>query len=82
MNKDNALWKVLRQADTVHLGCSQYRKCLKCEFSNQFFPNHMSTMEQKKDLVRVFSEDIRSRCHLTFDNLYNDCDRNMWSKCL
>jgi len=34
-------------------------------------------VEQKKDLLRVFSEDIRSRCHLTFDNLYNDCDGNV-----
>lgn len=77
MSKDNALWNVLRQADTVHLGCSQYRKCLKCEFSNGFFPNHLTTMEQKKDLQRIFSEDIRSRCHLTFDNLYNICDGNV-----
>lgn len=82
MNKaisaSNPLWKVLRQSDTTHLGLSQYKRALNCNFSRGFFPIHCTTKEQRNNLQRVFSEDIKARCHIAYNNLYEFCEGDIF----
>ena len=78
----NPLWHVLRQSDTTHLGVSQYKKSLKCEFSRQFFPMYCETKESRNELQRVFSQDLKSRCHIVHNNLYEECNGNVHAMAL
>lgn len=73
MQLKNRLWETLRQCDTTHLGVSQYKKALKCNFSENFFPDFLSTKEQRDDLQKVLSQDIKARCHIVFNNIHNEC---------
>lgn len=82
MTVQNPIWKVLRQSDTTHLGLSIYKRTLKCEFSRDFFPNHCSTKEKRNDLQRVFSEDVKTRCHITFNNLYEENEGDLYKMSL
>lgn len=77
LHNKNPLWNVLRQSDTTHLGMSQFKKTVKCEFSRGFFPTHLKTKAERSELQRVLAEDVRTRCHITFNNLYELCDGNV-----
>jgi len=63
------LWKVTRLADPVHLGRLQFKKCNNAEFSKDMFPG--KTREAKKKMQKIFSQDIKARCSLIFNELMN-----------
>ena len=73
----NPMWEVVRQSDTTHLGMSQYKKLLKATFSKDFFPPNIHLKADKDHLQKCLAEDLRSRCHIIHNNLYNDCEGNL-----
>ena len=61
------LWNVQRLADPTHLGQSQFRKCYKANFSADMFC--VSTREKKREVQKVFSQDMKARCSLILKDL-------------
>lgn len=61
MLKKNPDWQLERQADTTHLAQSQFRNAMRATFSPQMFPG--VTAERRKEQQKVFSLDVKSRCH-------------------
>ena len=70
----NPTWKVTRQADTTHLGQSQFRQALRTNFSRGMFP--AKTVEKKKNQQKLLSLDLKNRCHIEFTGLYNKCSES------
>lgn len=52
---------VERQADTTHLGQSQFRQTLKADFSAGMFPGQ--TAERRREQQKIFGNDIKKRSH-------------------
>lgn len=52
---------VERQADTTHLGQSQFRQGMRATFSEDMFPGE--TAERRKEQQKMLSLDIRTRSH-------------------
>ena len=63
----NPLWNVERLADPVHLGQGQFRATLRANFSESMF--YAKTKEQKKEMQKAFSQDVKSRCSLVVNKL-------------
>ncbi len=61
------LWNVHRLADPTHVAQSQFRKCYKAQFSAGMF--HASTREKKREVQKVFSQDMKARCSLILKEL-------------
>ena len=61
------LWNVIRLADPIHLGQSQFRKALSASFSRNMFPGE--TLVEKAVAQKVFAMDIKTRCHQILDCL-------------
>lgn len=68
-------WVVLRQADTTHLGQSQFRHTLKATFNNHMFPGE--TAAERQEQQRNFGLDIKSRCHAIFKQLFIQTNGNV-----
>jgi len=69
------LWRVERLADHVHLGQSQFRASNRAVYSDEMF--HSKTKEEKKELQRVFSNDLKSRCSMIVKKLFTKYDRDL-----
>ena len=54
------LWNVIRLADPIHLGQSQFRKALSANFSEGMFPG--DTKAEKAVAQKVFAMDVKTRC--------------------
>lgn len=69
MSKIDPLWKVVRQADTTHLGVSLFKHAYKACYSEEMFPGTSTrdTTEQRKMLAR----DLKHRCGKIFKMMYN-----------
>lgn len=70
----NPIWETIRQSDTTHLGVGQYKKTLKCKFSRRFFPHFLKTKSSRNNLQKVLAQDLKARCHVVFNNLYQNSD--------
>ena len=67
------LLTVERQEDPTHLGQSQLRRGLKASFSPDVFGLESTmTAEEKKQRHKLFALDIKSRCHLVFQHLFEN----------
>lgn len=64
------MWKVERLADPTHLGRSQFRQCNSAKFSYTMFPG--ATRERKKEEQKVLSQDLKARCSLVFNELFEE----------
>ncbi|MEW8107356.1 MAG: hypothetical protein AB2801_20305 [Candidatus Thiodiazotropha endolucinida] len=69
-------WTVIRQADPNHLGVSQVRKCNKANFSPQMFPG-CTTRAEKKAAQKFLSLDVKHRCSLVYQKLYEESGGNI-----
>ncbi len=68
MNDINPIWKVVRQADTTHLGQSQYRHTLKATFNKKMFPGR--TVEKRKEQQKALGLDLKYRSHCIFNTMF------------
>ena len=66
----NPLWQVTRQADTTHLGQSQFRHAMKCNFTKAMFPG--PTADDRKEQKKMLSLDIKNRCHAILTIMHRD----------
>ena len=72
------LLTVARQDDPAHLGQTQFRRCLKTVFSpNMFGEESTLSAEEKKLRHKLFSLDIKSRCHCIFERLFSYYNGNV-----
>ena len=69
-------WTVIRQADPIHLGRSQFRKCNSANFSPQMFPG-CNTRAAKKEAQKSLSLDVKHRCSLVYQKLYEESGGNI-----
>lgn len=60
--------QVERQADTTHLGQSQFRQTIKAEFSEGMFPG--TTPERRKEQQKFLGLDMKNRCHAILSILH------------
>lgn len=68
MNEVDPLSEVIRQADTTHLGQSQFRKTNKTTFSKGMLPG--TSRDQLNDQRKMFALDLKHRTHLIFHKMY------------
>ena len=68
MRKRDPDWQLERQADTTHLGQGQFRSAMRATFSSTMFPG--VTAERRKEQQKVFSLDIKNRCHCILADLH------------
>lgn len=68
MTKLEPLWEVERQADTTHLGQSQFRNTVKAVFSQTMFPGE--TADHRKHQQKMLGLDLKNRSHCIFNELY------------
>ena len=66
--KKHPTCKVERQADTTHLGQSQFRQTIQAKFSEGMFPGE--TTEKKKEQQKFLGMDIRNRCHAIMTTMH------------
>lgn len=59
---------IQRQADTTHLGQSQFRHAMKASFSEGMFP--AKSAERRKEQHKMLSLDIRTRCHAVLSRMH------------
>ena len=57
-----------RQADTTHLGQTQFRHIMKASFSPQRFPGETAIIRAKNK--RMFAEDVKTRCQKIYTNVH------------
>lgn len=69
------LRRVERLANHVHLGQSQFRASNRAVYSDEMF--NSKTNEEKKELQRVFSNDLKSRCSMIVKKLFTKYDRDL-----
>lgn len=70
MKELDPLWQVTRQADTTHLGQSQFHKGIKATFSDSMLPG--TTKEEKKEQQKMLALDIKHRCHKIYKNMFQE----------
>lgn len=68
MKQLRPLWKVIRQADTTHLGHGVFTHTLKASFSNTMFPAR--TKVNKKEQQKLLGLDLKTRTHMIYTGLY------------
>lgn len=61
-------WEVNRQADTTHLGQSQFRYAVRASFSPGMFPG--LSAERRKEQQKMLGLDIKNRCHCILAELH------------
>ncbi|MEW8547021.1 MAG: hypothetical protein AB2693_26195, partial [Candidatus Thiodiazotropha sp.] len=69
-------WTVIRQTDPNHLAVSQFRKCNRANFSPQMFPG-CNTRAAKRDAQISLSQDVKHRCSLIYQKLYEESGGNI-----
>jgi hypothetical protein len=69
MQQLQPLWRVIRQADTTHLGQGQFGHTLKATFSANMFSG--TTKVVKRDQQKILGLDLKNRCHIIFQQLYD-----------
>ena len=57
-----------RQADTTHLGQTQFRHIVKASFSPRMFPGETATIRAENK--RMFAEDVKTRCHKIYTSVH------------
>ena len=57
-----------RQADTTHLGQTQFRHIVKASFSPRMFPGETATIRAENK--RMFAEDVKTRCQKNYTNVH------------
>ena len=71
---------VKRQDDPIHLGQCQFRRANRAVFSQDMFGEAASIgAEEKKQRQKLFSLDVKSRCHLIFEELFKSFNGNVRS---
>lgn len=69
------LWKVTRLADHVHLGQTQFRTMNRAVFSDKMFKG--DTKEERTQMQRNVSLDVKCRCSLVLEKLMDKYDKNI-----
>jgi hypothetical protein len=69
MRTASPCWIVSRQADTTHLGQSQFRHAMKAMFSENMFAG--PTADEKREQQKILALDIKTRCQLVYTALHN-----------
>lgn len=62
--------RVRRQADTTHMGQSQFRRVMKASFSEEMLPG--TSAEELKLQHKMLAADIKHRSHVIFQTLYKE----------
>ena len=57
-----------RQADTTHLGQTQFRHIMKASFSPRMFPGETAIIRAENK--RMFAEDVKTRCQKIYTNVH------------
>ncbi len=70
-------WEVSRQADTTHLGQSQFRHTVRASFSPGMFPG--LNAERRKEQQKMLGLDIKNRCHCILAELYRKYAGNIYT---
>jgi hypothetical protein len=68
MRTSHPCWITRREADTTHLGQSQFRHCVKAQFSKGMFNG--KTADERKEQQKILGLDIKTRCHAIYSKLH------------
>lgn len=67
--------EVIRQADTTHLGQTQFRHVTRGKWTKNMFPG--ATADIRKKQLKNFGLDLKSRCHAVYNDLYRHFDGDL-----